>query len=66
MSQNKDSLYQELLFKARVNATGINVKPYIFKHLALGSEYMELYNVSPSDTTIIHDVFQIEEGLFAS
>jgi biotin synthase-related radical SAM superfamily protein len=41
MSQNKDLLYQELLFKARVSATGINVKPNIFKHLALGSEYME-------------------------
>jgi hypothetical protein len=50
MAHSKDLLYQELLFKAKVNASGINVKPSIFKNLALGTEYMEqVHGLAESD-----------------
>ncbi len=50
MSSIKEQLYKELYTKARVIANGINVKPGIFKNLALGSEYMEqVHGLAESD-----------------
>jgi len=50
MSNVKEALYKELLFKAKVNSSGINVKPNVFKNLALGTEYMEqVHGLAESD-----------------
>lgn len=39
--ESKEVLYKELYIKAKAMVDGINVKPAIFKNLALGTEYME-------------------------